>query len=97
MNAMKNAAHLAALALWGIAGLLFTFKMLFAGGGVAVLCFWAWFAGFAAFTSWVVSKLEGPLATVGAHAGALLVLHVIPRVMPFSLLRVGLDLLLGNG
>lgn len=96
MNAMKNAAHLAVLALWVVAGLLFSFKMLFAGGGFAVLCFWAWFAGFAAASSWVVGKLEGPLPTLGAHAAAFFALHLIPKVLPFSLLRLGLDLLTGN-
>lgn len=95
MNAMKNAAHLAVLALWALAGALFTLQTLFGAtaGLLAIVGFWAWFAGFAALMTWLVNKLEGPLATIGAHAAAFFVLNLIPKVMPFALLRLGLDLL----
>jgi hypothetical protein len=98
MNAMKNTAHAAILALWAVAGLLFSIKVLFGAAPalLLVLSFWAWFAGFLALTSWVVGKLKGPLPAIGTHAAAFFVLHLIPKVLPFSLLRLGLDLLTGN-
>ena len=98
MNAMKNAAHLAVLAAWAIAGAIFSLKVLFAGAPalLSVMMFWAWFAGFAALMSYLVGKLQGPLPAIGTHAAALFVLHLVPRVLPFSLLRLGLDLLTGN-
>jgi hypothetical protein len=98
MNAMKNAAHVVILALWGVAGLLFTLKLLF-GAGPALLpavAFWAWFAGFAALTSFLVGNFKGPLGAIGTHAGTFFVLSLLPKVLPFSLLRLGLDLLAGN-
>lgn len=98
MNAMKNAAHLAILALWALAGMLFTLKVLFGAGPalVPVVAFWAWFAGFAALTSFVVGNFKGPLGAIGTHAATFFVLTLLPRVLPFSLLRLGLDLLAGN-
>ena len=99
MNAMKNAAHLAVLALWAVAGAIFSLKVLFGAPPalLPVVLFWAWFAGFAALTSYVVSKLKGPLPALGTHAAAFFLLHLVPKVLPFSLLRLGLDLLIGNG
>ncbi len=95
---MKNAAHLAVLAVWAVAGVVFSLKVLFAGGAgaLAVLSFWAWFAGFAALMSWLVGKVQGPLPAVGMHAAAFFVMHLIPKVLPFSIVRLGLDLLTGN-
>lgn len=98
MNAMKNAAHVAILALWAIAGLSFTLKLVFGAGPalVPVVAFWAWFAGFAALTSFFVGQFKGPLGAVATHAGTFFVMSLLPKVLPFSLLRLGLDLLAGN-
>ncbi|GMU59098.1 MAG: hypothetical protein AMXMBFR34_08610 [Myxococcaceae bacterium] len=98
MNAMKNAAHLVILLCWTVAGALFTLKLLFGAGPavVPVVAFWAWFAGLVAFTSFVVGQFKGPVAALGTHAGTLFVLTLLPKVLPFSLLRLGIDLLTGN-
>ncbi|MBL8949879.1 MAG: hypothetical protein JNK82_03820 [Myxococcaceae bacterium] len=98
MTALKNAAHLAVLSLWAIAGMVFTAKLVFAAGPVAfqpVLLFWAWFAGFAALTTFIVSKLKGTLATLGIHAAAVFVMQLLPKAMPFVLMRIGVDFLAG--
>lgn len=98
MKAMKNAVHLGVLAMWAVAGVLFSLKAGLALGAFAtVLVFWGWFAAFAAGTSWVVSKLDGPLGALGTHGGALLVMQALPVAMPFALARLGLDLLAGRG
>jgi hypothetical protein len=97
MTALKNVTHAAILAIWGIAGLLFTLSTLFGLHALGpVLIFWLWFAGFAALTSSVVTQFKGPLAALATHGAALVVLSVIPKVFPLSLLRVGYDLLI-NG
>lgn len=98
MKAMKNAVHLGVLAIWGTLGVLFTLKAIFGVAGLfaavsPVLGFWLWFAGFAALTSFLVSKFESPLAAAAAHALAYLGLHLVPQVFPLNLLRLGLDLL----
>ena len=95
MKAMKNAVHLGVLAVWAGLGVLLTFNLVF-GGTLALaapLAFWLWFAGFAAVTSVAVSKFEGPTAALMVHAAAFGVLHLIPKIFPFHLLRLGLDLL----
>ena len=98
MKALGNAVHLAVLALWAVLGVLFTLKSLFVLGAlVPVLAFWLWFGGFAALTSLVTRSFEGPVAALLTHAGAFVGLSMVPRVFPFALLRVGLDLLLGYG
>ncbi|MDX2010731.1 MAG: hypothetical protein SFW67_11090 [Myxococcaceae bacterium] len=98
MKAMKRLVHLGVLAMWAVAGVLFTLKAVLAVGAlVPVLVFWGWFAAFAAATSWVVSKLDGPLGALGTHGVALLVMQALPAVMPFVMLRLGLDLLAGRG
>jgi hypothetical protein len=98
MNAMKNAAHLLALAIWAILGALFTLKCLVSVGPtlLPVLSFWLWFGGFAALMSWVVTQFKHPAAALIAHAAAFCMLHLIPRAFPFGLLRMGLDLLAGK-
>ena len=99
MNAMKNAAHIAILTIWAVAGALFSLKIVLAAGPVAVipiLSFWAWFAGFAALTTYVVKQIKNPLATIGIHAAAVFVMQLLPKAIPFSLLRLGVDLLTGN-
>lgn len=98
MKAMKNLVHLGALAMWVVAGVLFTLKAALAVSAlVPVLVFWGWFAAFAAATSWVVAKFDGPLGALGTHGAALLVLQALPVTLPFALMRVGLDLLAGRG
>ncbi len=98
MNALKNVTHAAILAIWAVAGLLFTFSSVF---GVAhalgpVLIYWLWFAGFVAVTSAVVTRFKGPIAALATHGAALVVLAAIPKVFPLSLLRVGYDLLMSR-
>jgi|APLak6261675434_1056106.scaffolds.fasta_scaffold00886_2 hypothetical protein len=93
MNAMKNAAHLAVLAVWVVLGILFSVKSLFLVALLPVVLFWAWFAGYAGFTSWLAGQFKSPVGALAAHGATFLALHLVPRVMPFSVLRVGLDLL----
>ena len=94
MKAMKNAIHFGVLAVWATLGIMLTFHLVFGGLALATpLAFWLWFAGFAAVTTAVVSKFEGPVAALAVHAAAFGVLHIIPTVFPFNLLRLGLDLL----
>lgn len=95
MNAMKNAAHLAVLAVWAVMGILFSIKTLFGPGAAVmpVVMYWAWFAGFAALTSYLVSQFKGPLGALGTHGATFLALNLVPKVMPFAILRLGLDLL----
>jgi hypothetical protein len=94
MKAMKNAVHLGILGVWATLGAMMTFKLVFAAFAVgAPFAFWLWFAGFAAVTTLAVKKFEGPLAALGVHAAAFGILHLIPRVFPLDLLRLGLDFL----
>ena len=98
MKAMKNLVHLGILALWVVAGMLFTLKATLTLGALApVLVFWGWFAAFAALTSWVVERFDGPLGALGTHGAALLVMQALPATLPFVLVRLGLDLLAGRG
>jgi hypothetical protein len=97
MNAFKNLTHATILGIWAVAGIAFSITAVFGAGALGpALVFWLWFAGFAAVTSFVVSKFEGPLAALATHGAALIVLSVIPRVFPMSLLRIGYDLLLNR-
>lgn len=93
MTAMKNAAHLTILAIWVVLGVLFSLKTLFLPALLPIVLFWAWFAGYAAFTSFLSNQFKGPLAAVGVHGAIFLALHLVPKVMPFGILRVGVDLL----
>jgi hypothetical protein len=93
MNAMKNAAHLAVLAVWVVLGVLFSLKTLFLPALLPIVLFWAWFGGYAAFTSFLASQFKNPLSALGVHAVTLLALQLVPKVMPFAILRAGLDLL----
>ena len=92
MNAMKNATHLAILTVWVVLGILFSLKTLFLPAFLPVLLFWAWFAGYAAFTTFMAQQFKNPLAAAAVHGVTFLVLMLMPRAMPFGLLRVGLDL-----
>ena len=58
-----------------------------------IVLFWAWFGGYAAFTSFMTTQFKNPLAALGVHAVTFLGLNLVPKVMPFGLLRVGMDLL----
>ncbi len=94
MNAMKNAAHLAVLLVWAALGALFSMSALFVHHDlISTLGFWLWFAGFAALTSTAVTQFNSPLGALGVHAGAFMLLNLVPRAFPFSLLRYGYDLL----
>ena len=94
MKAMKNAVHIGILAIWATLGVLLTFNLVFGAFAlVSPLMFWLWFAGFAAVTTAAVGKFEGPVAALAVHAAAFGVLHIIPKVFPLNLLRLGLDML----
>lgn len=98
MNAMKNLLHGVILAVWALAGVVFTFKCLFGGGPVlpgvfSAASWWLWFAGLAALTTLVVKQFERAVAPLAVHAAAFLILSTVPKVFPLSLLRLGLDLL----
>lgn len=93
MNAMKNATHLAILAVWVVLGILFSLKTLFLPALLPIVLFWAWFAGYASFTSFVATQLKHPFAAAAVHGATLLGLFALPRAMPFGALRLGLDLL----
>lgn len=93
MNAMKNAAHLAVLAVWVVLGVLFSLKTLFLPALLPIVLFWAWFGGYAAFTSFMANQFKNPLSALAVHAVTFLGLHLLPKAMPFGILRVGLDLL----
>ncbi|MFO0596666.1 MAG: hypothetical protein U0228_15220 [Myxococcaceae bacterium] len=90
---MKNAAHLAVLALWVLAGLLFSLKMLFVPALLPIVLFWAWFAGYAGFTTWLSGQFKTAVGALASHGGTFLALSLLPKVMPFIVLRYGLDLL----
>ena len=94
MHALKNLTHAGILGVWILAGLCFTFSSLFGAVTLgAVLVFWLWFAGFAAVTSYTVTKFDTAMGALATHGIALILLNVIPRVFPLSLLRVGYDLI----
>src|SRR5688572_13243633 len=100
MKAFGNLIHGGALGVWALMGLLFTLKVLMAAAFVPGLMtagsYWLWFAGLAGFTTWAVSQTKSAIGPLLIHAGAFLVLSAIPRVFPLSLLRLGLDLLMGR-
>jgi hypothetical protein len=93
MTAMKNAAHLAVLAVWVVLGILFSLKSLFLPALLPIVFFWAWFGGYAAFTTWLAGQLKSPLGALATHGATFLALTLVPKTMPFSVLRVGIDLL----
>ena len=94
MNGMKNAIHIGVLGIWAVLGAMLTFKLVFGAFALmSPLGFWLWFAGFAALTTVAVKKFEGPIAALGVHAAAFGILHLIPRVFPLDVLRLGLDFL----
>ena len=97
MKAMRNAAHLGILGIWAVFGVLFTLQSVF-GAHVFMpsLAFWGWFAGFAALTSWLVTMFDSPLGALSTHGLTFLALHLVPKVFPFALVRLGLDLLAGH-
>lgn len=93
MNALKNASHLAILAVWVVLGVLFSLKTLFLPALLPIVLFWAWFGGYAAFTSFMATQFKSPLAALAVHAVTFLGLNLVPKAMPFGILRVGMDLL----
>ena len=90
----RNLVHLFLLGGWAVLGILVTLGALThpaalpgAGG------FWLWFVGFAVATSVLMARTGTPLGALGVHGGLLLLLAMVPRVFPLSLLRAGLDVL----
>ncbi len=92
MSAIRNATHLGVLAIWATLGVLYTLGAL-AHADFSPLAFWVWFGCFAAVMTAVVTRFEGAISALLAHAGAIVFMSVLPKVFPFSLLRLGLDLL----
>ncbi|MGZ6132516.1 MAG: hypothetical protein ACXWLF_10835 [Myxococcaceae bacterium] len=90
----RNLVHLLLLGAWAALGLLVTLGALahpaaLPGAGA----FWLWFVGFAVATSLLIARTGTPLGALGVHLGVLLLLALVPRVFPLSLLRAGLDVL----
>jgi len=97
MNALKNATHFAILLFWMSLGILFSISSVFAHHElIPVLGFWMWFLGFSAVTTVMVKQFNSVIGALVTHAGFFVLLNVIPRVLPFSLLRLGYDLLAGR-
>lgn len=97
MTALRNATHLAVLAVWAVMGLLFTAECLFSGGPflTPVLSFWLWLAAFGGLTTWLVTRFENAVGALAVHGLCFFALHLVPKTYPLSLLRLGLDLLAG--
>jgi hypothetical protein len=96
MKAMRNLIHAAALGIWAVLGVALTLRGLTSLSALTSAgCYWLWFGGLAAITSWAVSKWEKPWAALGVHFAALLVLQALPRAFPLHLLRYGFDLVGG--
>lgn len=98
MKAFRNLVHLGVLVVLGGLGVLLTVKALFAGaavmGALAVIAgFWMWFAAYAGATTFLVHRFESAFLAPVVHGGLYLLLHMLPRELPFSLLRLGYDLL----
>ena len=90
----RNLVHVILLAVWAAVGLVVTlgafadpWEFLVAGA------FWVWFLGFAAATTLLVARTGTPLGALGVHGGLLVALSLVPDVFPFSVLRMGLDVL----
>ena len=97
MNALKNVAHFVVLLFWIALGVLFSFSSVFTHHEVMpVLSFWLWFAGFVAVTTAVVRQVNSALGALATHAAIFILLNLIPTSFPFSLLRLGYDLLAGR-
>ncbi len=90
--AFRNATHLGVLGIWATFGVLYTLGAL-VHADFSPLAFWVWFGCFAAVMTWLVTRFQTAIAALLAHAGAIVFMSVIPQVFPFSLLRLGLDLL----
>ena len=98
MNAMKNLLHAAILAVWAVLGVLFTIKAVFGAGPVMphlmeAGSWWLWFAGLAAVTSLLVARFDKAFGALLVHSGVFIVLSLLPKVLPFAVFRLGIDLL----
>jgi hypothetical protein len=91
---LRNLVHGLLLAAWAVVGVLLTLGALahpaaLPGAGA----FWLWFVGFAVATTVLIGRTGTPLGALAVHGGVLLLLALVPRVFPLSLLRAGLDVL----
>ncbi len=98
MKALRNVIHAGILSVWVALGVLFTARLLMSGDPfipslATAGSYWLWLGAFGAATTGLITVFEGPLATVAVHGGLVLVLSMLPRVFPVSLLRLGMDLL----
>jgi hypothetical protein len=95
MKATKNLVHALVLGTWALLGVWLTLKGLVGAGGLTVLSaigFWLWLGGLAAVTSLLVAKVESAIGALAVHATAFFCLSLLPSTLPFSVLRLGLDL-----
>ena len=98
MKAFRNLIHVGVLALFAILGGILTIKVLFGVSGLVgtlatIAAFWMWFAAYAGGTTALMSKSQSAFMAPLVHGGLYLALHLIPRELPFGMLRMGYDLL----
>ena len=99
MKAFRNLIHFGVLAMLGVLGAIFTIQVLFHVGGLGmatlgtVAGFWMWFAAYAGGSTALLGKSQSAFMAPLVHGGLYLALHLVPRDMPFGLLRLGYDLL----
>ncbi len=97
MKQLRNLLHGGVLAVWAVLGLIFTFKALFMFGSLGTLAmvagFWLWFAGLSGGTTWLVTRFNSAASSLIVHAAVFFGLQALPRVMPLSWLRYGIDVL----
>lgn len=99
MKAFRNLIHFGVLGMFAVLGAIMTLKILFATGGLAagslamIAGFWMWFAAYAGGSTALMGKAPSAFMAPLVHGGLYLALHLLPREMPFGLLRLGYDLL----
>ena len=98
MKAFRNLIHGGVLGLFAVLGVVMTVKLLFAGtfalGSLALIAgFWMWFATYAGGTTALLESSASPYIAPLIHGGLYLALHLLPREMPFGILRLGYDFL----
>jgi hypothetical protein len=99
MKAFRNLIHFGVLAMLAVLGGIMTLKILFnvsglAPGSLAMIAgFWMWFAAYAGGSTALLGKSQSAFIAPLVHGGLYVALHMVPREMPFGLLRIGYDLL----
>lgn len=98
MKAFRNLIHGGVLGMMAVLGVVFTLKVLFgttvAFGSLAMVAgFWLWFATYAGGSTALLNTSQSAYIAPLVHGGLYLALHLVPREMPFGILRLGYDLL----